>query len=72
MPFGISVAPEIFQQRLQEAIENLDGVFAIAGDILIAGNGITYAEAVKDHDRKLDMSLKRCQKKQICLNKDKF
>ena len=44
MPFGISVASEIFQQRLQEAIENLDGVFAIADDILIAGNGITYAE----------------------------
>ena len=58
MPFGISVAPEIFQQQLQKAIENLDGVFSIADDIVIAGNVITYAEAVKDHDRKLEMFLK--------------
>ena len=72
MPFGISVAPELFQQRLQEAIENLDRVFAMANDILIAGNGTTYAEAVKDHDKKLEMFLNDVQKKQICLNKDKF
>ena len=72
MPFGISVAPEIFQQRSQEAIESLDGVFAIADDRLIAGNGFTYAEALNDHDRKLEMFLKQCQKKQICLNKDNF
>ena len=54
MLFGISVAPEIFQQWLQEAIENIDGVFAIADNILIAGNAITYAEAAKNHDKKLE------------------
>ena len=35
MPFGISVAPEEFQRQLDMALEGLDGVKAIADDILI-------------------------------------
>ena len=34
MPFGISPANEIFQLCLHEAVEGLDGVYAIADDIL--------------------------------------
>ncbi|PFX14763.1 Uncharacterized protein K02A2.6 [Stylophora pistillata] len=37
MPFGISPASEIFQLRLHEAVEGLDGVYTIADDILVAG-----------------------------------
>ena len=50
MPFGISPAGEIFQRRLDQAIEGLNGVKSVADDILIIGNGATAAEAVKDHD----------------------
>ena len=35
MPFGISPAPEIFQMKLQQNLESLQGVFVIADDILI-------------------------------------
>ena len=35
MPFGISPAPEIFQQCLDQNLEGLKGIFKIADDILI-------------------------------------
>ena len=35
MPFGISVAPEEFQRRIDENLEGLEGVKAIADDILV-------------------------------------
>lgn len=41
MPFGISPAPEIFQCRLDQALEGLKGVFVIADDILVTGEGPT-------------------------------
>ena len=49
MPFGISPAGEIFQRRLDQAIEGLDGVKTVGDDILVIGNGATTAEAVKEH-----------------------
>lgn len=72
MPFGISPAGEIFQQRLDQAIDGLDGVRTVADDILITGNGATMADAVADHDRKLTKLLERCRCKQIKLNSDKI
>lgn len=72
MPFGISPAPEVFQQRLELAIQNLEGVKPVADDILIYGEGETDAEAIMDHDRKLIKLLDRCREEGINLNKDKF
>ncbi|XP_052785334.1 uncharacterized protein K02A2.6-like [Mya arenaria] len=72
MPFGISPAPEYFQQFLEKNLEGLDGVKPIADDILIYGKGETFQDAVKDHDRKLEKLLKRCKERNIKLNKDKF
>ena len=46
MPFGISPAPEYFQQRLDQAIEGLPGVRTVVDDILISGEGNTMKEAV--------------------------
>ena len=68
MPFGISPASEIFQLRLHEAVEDLDGVYEIADDILVAGAGDTMKDAVADHHLKL---LRRCQERNIKLNKQK-
>eukprot|EP00118_Oscarella_pearsei_P024025 m.296592 g.296592 ORF g.296592 m.296592 type:complete len:311 (+) comp40764_c1_seq17:319-1251(+) len=68
MPFGISPAPEIFQRKLHEALSGLDGIFLIADDILVAGEGDTMQEATKDHDRKLEALLQRCREKGIVLN----
>ncbi len=66
MPFGISPAGEIFQQRLDQVIAGLDGVRTVADDILITGNAIT------DHDRKLEMLLDRCRSRHIKLNSEKI
>ena len=72
MPFGISPAGEIFQRRLDQAIEGLDGVRTVADDILTIGNGATMEEAVRDHDAKLKALLKRCREKHIKLNHEKI
>ena len=72
MPYGISPAGEIFQRRLDQAIEGLDGVKTVADDLLIMGNGETVGDAVKDHDTKLEALLMRCRERGIILNQTKF
>ena len=72
IPFGISPAGEIFQRRLDQAIEGLDGVRTAADDPLIIGNGDTMADAVKDHDGKLEALLRRCRERRIKLNEAKI
>ena len=71
MPFGISPASEIFQLRLHEAVEGLEGTYAIANDILVAGTGDTMKDAIADHDDKIGKLLRRCQERNIKLNKQK-
>ena len=53
LPYGISCAPEEFQRRIHEALEGLDGVFSIADDVLVMGQGDTPEDAERDHDRHL-------------------
>ncbi|CAB4030624.1 Transposon Ty3-G Gag-Pol poly [Paramuricea clavata] len=72
MPFGISPAGEIFQQRLDQEINDLDGVRTVADDILVIGNGETMQEAVADHDRKLKELFDCCRAKHIKLNPNKI
>ena len=72
MPFGISPAPEYFQQFLEREIENLPGVRTVADDIIIYGEGDTIEAATIDHDRKLKAFLDRCRERNIKINKDKF
>lgn len=72
MPFGIAPAPEIFQMKLDQNLEGLSGVFKIADDILITGQGDNDQLADQDHDRNLENLLRRCRKKNIKLNRDKF
>ena len=72
LPFGISVAPEEFQRRLNDALTGLEGTVTIADDILIYGCGNTMEEATKDHDQKLIALLLRCWDRGIRLNPDKL
>ena len=72
MPFGICPAPEYFQQKLNQNLEGLMGVYKIADDVLITGQGDTPEEADHDHDNNLRQLLKRCREKNIKLNKAKF
>ena len=72
LPFGLNVSSEIFQSRLNEALEGLQGVLCIADDILIYGCGDTIEEAEKDHDNKLKTFLNRCRYTGIVLHKHKL
>lgn len=72
MPFGISPAPEYFQQYLDRELEGLKGVKAIADDILVYGDGDTLEEAQQNHDNSLRNLLQRCRERNIKLNKDKL
>ena len=72
MPFGISSAPEEFQRRQHEVLENLNGVDVIAEDILVYGRGETYEEALADHDKYLKALLQRARDVNLKFNKDKL
>ena len=72
MPFGISPAPELFQQRLDQNLEGLPGVHRIFDDLLITGKGDTLLATSQDHDRNLRNLLERCQERNIKLNREKF
>ena len=72
MPFGCNVSSEIFQTRLQQSLDGLDGVYCVADDIMITGNGSTEEEAKLDHDVKLKCLLERCRTVGIRLNRDKM
>ena len=72
MPFGITPGPELFQMKLDQNLEGLRGVFKIADDILITGQGDTAVEADQDHDRNLKALLDRCRERNIKLNMSKF
>lgn len=65
MSMGISPAPEVFQMRLVQALESLRGVYVIADDVLITGEGQTQDEAIKDHNKKLRCFFTQCRDRNI-------
>ena len=72
LSFGLSVSQELFQRELNHMIDGIQGIFLIADDILIIGEGETDQAAIQDHDRKLHAFLQQCRRKGIKLNEDKF
>ena len=72
MPFGISNAPEEFQRRVDEALRDLPGVFAVHDDVIVWGKGKSTEEASENHDQNLKNLLTRCREKGMKLNKEKL
>ena len=72
MPMGISPAPEVFQRKLMQALEGMPGIYIIAEDVLITGEGETMQSASLDHDNKLQQFLRRCRERNIKLNAEKL
>ena len=72
LPFGISVASEIFQKRLHEAMDRLDGLLTVHDDMVVYGEGETKEEAMADHDKNLKAFLQRCREQGVKLNKKKL
>ena len=71
LPFGISVASEIFQKRIHQALE-LEGVLTIHDDMVIYRVGDTIEEATVDHNSKLMNFLTTCREKGVKLNRRKL
>lgn len=71
LPFGLSVSSEIFQRKLNEALNGLEGVFTIADDIIVVGCGETEQSAKNDNAQKLEKLNKRCEEQNIVLNDQK-
>ena len=72
LPFGICVASEIFQKRLHEAMDRLDGLLTVHDDMVVYGEGETKEEAMADHDKNLKAFLQRCREQGVKLNKKKL
>ena len=72
MPFVVSVAPEEFECKLHEKLDDLPGIVVIRDDVLVTGHGETYEEAVEDHDQNLVRLLDRAKEVNLKLNKAKM
>ncbi|XP_058810928.1 uncharacterized protein K02A2.6-like [Topomyia yanbarensis] len=72
LPFGIAPAPELFQMKLQEVIQDLEGVECIADDILVYGTGNTIDEAFANHNDSLEKLFCRLAEHNVKLNRDKL
>ena len=71
MPFGISSAPEVWQQKMNEVVEGLSGVEVIADDFLICGFGASKEEATANHNSNLHSFLDRARERGLKLNPEK-
>ena len=63
--FGVSVAPEIFQNEIRQVLTGLEGTLNISDDIII------HASNREEHDRRLEALLQRLQDKNLTLNRQK-
>jgi len=72
MLFGISSAPEVRQQTMNQTVEGLDHVEVIADDFLASGVGDTTEEALANHDLNLKAFLSRSRERGLKLNPTKI
>src|SRR5277367_1711842 len=62
LPFGITSAPEVFQKRMLQILEGLEGVVCHMDDILVFGRNQA------EHDSRLQGVLERLKKARVTLN----
>ena len=65
----LKVSSDIFQRKLNDAIVDLPGVFAVADDVIVVGRGETDSIAVLHHNANLRL-YERCER-HIILNDEK-
>ena len=68
MPFGATVAGNVFQRKLDQCFGHLENVIMIADDIMVVGKQPNH----KDHDMALTQLLKTAQECNVRLNYDKL
>ena len=72
MPFGVSLAPEEFECKHHEKLDDLPGVVVLRDDVLVTGYGETQEGAIEDHDINLIKLLQRARETNLKLNKFKL
>ena len=65
IPMGITMAPEVFQDKMEKLLENHDGCVVIMDDILV------YGRSMEEHDARLSKVLHTIEKSGLRLNKEK-
>ena len=65
MPQGISCASEVFQRKISELLEGLEGIVIYQDDILVHGSSIS------EHDQRLTQVMNRLKETGILLNMSK-
>ena len=68
MPFGVTVAGDVFQCKLDECFGKIEQVIIIADDIMIVG----YKPDHSDHDQAFITLLQTAKKCNVKLNYDKL
>ena len=68
LPFGIAVAGDVFQRKLNQYFGKIDTVILITDDITMVGNQQNH----RDHDIALTNLLETARSSNICLNYDKL
>ena len=66
MPFEICSASEVMQKRNETVFGDIDGVYVIAGDIIVV------AENEKEHDPIMLSLLNRAKEKGVCFYRHKI
>ena len=66
LPFGLNSAAEIFQKKVLELVNDMEGLVVIADDVVIFGRD------QEEHDRRLDLFLERCRATGVRLNREKL
>ena len=63
---GVSPAPEIYQRKMHELFDDIEGVEIVMDDILVHGRSDS------EHDARLEQVLQRCREKNLKLNPKKL
>ena len=65
LPFGTNVSAKIFQRKLNQTLEGLNGVACVADGMAV------LRRDEEDHDKKLSLLLQRCRETGTKLNRKK-
>ena len=66
LPFGVKSAPEVFQKKMSQVLEDIDGAVAIVDDIIDV-----WGRDIHEHDERLKRVLDRVQEVNLKLNQKK-
>jgi len=65
LPFGLSVSQDLFQRKMDQILEQVDGAIGIADDIVV------YAKTAKEHDAIIHSLMETAAKNGLVLNSSK-